>query len=58
MTAPEIMNLIPALSRGGIVSIATLIAKKLDPLIIQRLTSIIQIFDCCFNICFTGMRLI
>jgi len=34
--APEIENLNPALSMGGMVSIATLIARKLEPLMIQR----------------------
>jgi hypothetical protein len=31
---PAIENLSPALNNGGIVSIATLIAKKLEPFII------------------------
>ena len=44
--APEIENLNPALSNGGMVSIATLIARKLEPLIIQRDTRINHTFDC------------
>jgi len=42
-------NLIPALSNGGIVSIEILIARKLEPLIIQRATSVIHTLDCCFK---------
>jgi hypothetical protein len=41
--APEIENLRPALSKGGIVSIAT--ARKLEPLIIQRDIRISHTFD-------------
>ena len=48
--APEIENLSPALSRGGIVSIATLMARKLEPLIIQSDTKISHTFDCGFKI--------
>jgi len=44
--APEIENLNPALSKGGIVSIATFMARKLEPLIIQRDTRINHTFDC------------
>ena len=44
--APEIENLRPALSSGGIVSIATLIAIKLEPFIIQREIRIRHTFDC------------
>ena len=44
--APDNANLIPALNSGGIVSIDTLMARKLDPLMTQRTTSTSQIFDC------------
>jgi hypothetical protein len=43
--APEIENLRPALSNEGIVSIATLIAIKLEPFMIQRETRISHTFD-------------
>jgi hypothetical protein len=44
--APEIENLNPALSMRGMISIATLIARKLEPLMIQRETRISHTFDC------------
>jgi len=44
---PAIENLSPALNSGGMLSIATLIAKKLEPFIIHSATRIIHIFDCC-----------
>jgi len=39
-------NLSPALSRGAIVSIATLMARKLEPLIIPSDIRINYTFDC------------
>jgi hypothetical protein len=42
-------NLSPALSIGGMVSIEILIARKLEPLIIQSATRVIHTLDCCFK---------
>ena len=39
------MNLIPALSNGGMVSIVSLIAKKLEPLIIHSVIRISHILE-------------
>ena len=44
---PAIMNLIPLLRSGGMVSIDILIAKKLEPFITQSATSIIHILVRC-----------
>ena len=43
-------NLSPALSKGGMVSMATLIARKLEPLIIQSDIRISHTFDCWFKV--------
>ena len=46
VTVPETANLIPKETSGGIISMTTLIARKLDPQRIDNVMSAIHIFDC------------